>query len=1699
MASASKTRGQLLDELEKLQARCYYLEQLSHPPVGPSSSPFDHLPAAYQSLDSDGRFLDVNSRWLEMLGYDREEVIGRWFGDFIVEAERDALPERFERFKAAGHINDVDVRLLRKDGEAVRVRIDGTIARDEDGGFLRTHCILRDVTDRVRAEEAMRESEERYRNLFESANDAILLIKDGAFTECNGVTLELLGRTAEEVIGHRPDEFAPPTQPDGQASMEKAGETLVRALAGEPQFIEWVYTRKDGTEAYAELSMSAVEFGGHSQIQVIARDITERKLVEEALRENEAILNETGRIAQIGGWRHDLVTGEAVWTKGLYDIVEMESGPPPGPGEHLDYYPPEDRAILAEAYQRAVDTGEPFDLELHFLTARGNLRWARIIGRPSFDGGKCIAMAGTAQDITDRKLAEAALRESEEFNSSIIRSSSDCIKVLDLEGHIQYMSPGGTRAMELDDAEACLHSSWISLWEGTDNEAAREAVSRARQGETSTFQGYCPTAKGTPKWWDIVVSPIVGADGSIKRLLCISRDVTERMKAEEAMNSLARFPSENPYPVLRIAGDGTVLHANRAAEALIPEPDADGTRPAPADWAATAQQALTSGRVGYLEGEAGGKTFALRFVPITGEHYVNVYGADVTERVRAEEAVRKQQQQLAQYLDVAGVILTVLNRSGEVTLINKRGCQILGCSQEDVLGAHWIDRFIPEHSRGDVGAVLERLLAGEIEHAEYFENPVLTTDGQERVISWHNALLRDESGAIVGALSSGEDVTERVKAEQALRESEERFRIAAQSASDLIYEWDIESNRLDWYGDIDGALGYEQGQLPRTLQAWVEHIHPDDKQRLAEAVEHQKTTGERFNLEYRMVAADGAVRHWTDRAEVLFDEGGEPVRQIGVCTDVTDTRDAQEAVRESERRLRAILNSSTQSVFLLDNELRLLEANEILAERLGAGLDEMMGRDVLQFVPPDVAETRRPIMLEAIRTGRAEVFSDQRQGVWIESSIYPVFDDAGAVGGLAVYASDVSERMRGEEALRESEQRYRDLFGHAGDAIYILDLEGAILDANEEATRQLGYSHQELLRLTPADLDVHDHIGQVRERMETIRTQGRIVFETGHRRKDGSVIPIEVSARAVELHGHTRALIICRDITDRKQAAAALQRRLAYEKMLADISAKAVIAEDAHRFQDVALDIMGEALDVSRIYIFEHRRQTDAMDNTVEWTAPDVVPQMWNLQGIPANSLPWWVETLRAGDIISYEDIEDIPSDDEREILHAQDIKSILVVPLFVRGEYYGFMGFDECREHRPWEDEDVDILRTAAAVLMSRLEQEWAKEEKAQLEAQLLQTQKMEAVGRLAGGIAHDFNNVLTGVMGYADLLKLKSKPGDEVFEAASVIAKAAERAAELTDQLLGFARGGKYQNVPVDVQGLIQEALQLLARTLGKDISINQHLHAPGTAVLGDPSQVEQVILNLAVNARDAMPNGGELTVATDVVELNEESAPQHPGAKVGTYIAVSVSDTGCGMPANVLPRIFEPFFTTKEKPEGTGMGLAMVYGIVRNHGGFVEAESELGVGSTFRVWLPISTRSGETYGARKTDRPVRGSGLVMLVDDEELVRDTATRILTSLGYEVLGTPGGEEAVAAYRRSGGEIDVVILDMVMPDLDGRSTLRALKEIDPDVRVILSTGYGLDTEAQQIMDEGACGFVQKPYEVARLSQVVARALGIHQE
>jgi len=455
--------------------------------------------------------------------------------------------------------------------------------------------------------------------------------------------------------------------------------------------------------------------------------------------------------------------------------------------------------------------------------------------------------------------------------------------------------------------------------------------------------------------------------------------------------------------------------------------------------------------------------------------------------------------------------------------------------------------------------------------------------------------------------------------------------------------------------------------------------------------------------------------------------------------------------------------------------------------------------------------------------------------------------------------------------------------------------------------------------------------------------------------------------------------------------------------------------------------------------------------------------------------------------------------------IESMHIMSIMCVPLKYKDKIGGVIYVDSLGLVEGFRKDDLQLLtglsNTAAiAIENARLydalkqelaERERAEKEKTQLEAQFQHAQKMEALGTLASGIAHNFNNILMGIQGYASLMLMDIDSVHPHFKRLKGIEQQVQSGSNLTKQLLGYAREGRYEVKTINMNDIVKETSDTFAMTK-KDISVHLALAEDLNVIKADQGQLRQTLLNLYVNAADAMPRGGDLFLKSlNVTDLDMKGKPYTP--KPGNYVLLAITDTGTGMDKKTMERIFDPFFTTKGMSKGTGLGLASVYGIIKAHGGYIDVDSQKGHGTTFSIYMPASDMEG-TKEKELVTEVLKGKEGILLVDDEDVIIDVGHEILKTLGYEVHVARSGREAIDAYEANQDKIDMVILDMVMPDMGGGEAYDILKGINPDIKVLLSSGYSLNGQAAEILRRGCDGFIQKPFNVTQLSQKLREIL-----
>ena len=975
---------------------------------------------------------------------------------------------------------------------------------------------------------------------------------------------------------------------------------------------------------------------------------------------------------------------------------------------------------------------------------------------------------------------------------------------------------------------------------------------------------------------------------------------------------------------------------------------------------------------------------------------------------------------------------------GVITSWNKGAEKLYGYSAGEILGQP-ISVLAPPERSEEVTQILARLKRGE--RIEEYELERVRKDGSLIYISLSLFRLTGSRGEVTGAAAIARDVTERKRAEQALHESEERYRSLVEAAPDVIFTVSAEDGSLTSLNPAFETLtGWSRAEW--LGRPFVGMVHPDD---LPVAVERfQKALrGETHPPhELRVLCKSGEylVGEFTSTSHV---KDGKVVGQLGIARDITDRKRADEALRESEELYRSVVTSVAEGIMLVDRGGAIVACNRSAERILGLTTEELIGRTAADPRWQAIHEDGSPLPGEnfpgmaALRTGKPQ--SNLYMGVhkpngslaWTIANSVPIFHAGdGAPYVVVTSFADITERKRAEEALIEERYLLHTLMDNLPDAIYFKDRESRFTRTNKAHAKQFGLSHHaQAVGKTDFDFFTAEHAQPAyNDEQEIIRT-GQPVVNKEERETwpDGRVTWVSTTKMPLrDAHGNIIGTFgVSRDITQHKQAEAEHARLVTAIEQ----SAEAVVITNTTGGIEYVNPAFTRITGYGREEVLGQNPRILKSDKQ----DPEFYQQLW--------------ATILNG-----------------QIWHGELINRRKDGSLYT-------------------EEMNIAPVRNQVGEITHFIATKQDVTEHKQLEQQLIQAQKMEAVGRLAGGVAHDFNNLLTIINGYAQLLIEPISPQDPRRGHLKEILMAGERAASLTRQLLAFSRRQVLEPRVLNLNSVLADVAKMLRRLIGEDVELVSTLKPDLGRVKVDPGQIEQVIMNLAVNARDAMPQGGKLFIETSNVEIDANYARRHSPMMPGKYVMVAVSDTGCGMDLETQAHAFEPFFTTKEKGHGTGLGLATVYGIVKQSGGFIWVYSAPGHGSTFKIYLPFIEEALPT--AEPAEAPAelaKGSETVLVVEDERGVRSLVCEALASHGYKVLEAAGAASALEISERYTEPIHLLLTDVVMPQTGGKELAKGFSTLHPETKVLYMSGYIDDAIVRHGILEVGTSFLQKPFQ-----------------
>jgi PAS domain S-box-containing protein len=919
--------------------------------------------------------------------------------------------------------------------------------------------------------------------------------------------------------------------------------------------------------------------------------------------------------------------------------------------------------------------------------------------------------------------------------------------------------------------------------------------------------------------------------------------------------------------------------------------------------------------------------------------------------------------------------------------------------------------------------------------------------------------LLDDAGELTGILHIVRDITERKKNEEALRQSNENLSKIIKTTPDascitrLVDGTFLEINQA--FTDITGYTPEEllgRSSLPGGAALWT---NVEDRDRM---VTELKTKGEVFSMEMSLRIKDGTIRTSLLSARI-FEIDGEK-RILTIAHDITERKRMEEALRESEEKYRILAEASPEMIYLVDVQGIVRYVNSAATAMLKGGRGAVIGKRLNDIFPPATADRHLKAIRAVIGSGHpltAEILEEFPTGPrWIDARLSPVKDSNGAIIGVLGLSADITERINARKSLAESEEKFRMITEQNSEGIILIDEQCLVIEWNAAMERMTGISAAKAKgrpvwevqgmtalpeRWTPQRAEQFKKMF-----LEAAKTGWSPLFSSPVEAvmvRNGERVYIQQILFPIKTEKGYRLGSVTRDITEKKMAEEALRRSEEKYKALFESAGDAIM-----------LTRIGDA---GPQFIDANKKALDLFMITKE--------EMYKLDPV-ALSPDKQADGRSSGEAI----LENI----------GKAMKGETVVIEWIHRKKDGTDFPCEVTLRKI----DLDGPKVIQAIVRDITERK-------RLEERMARDEKLESLQILAGGIAHDFNNLLAGIFGYIDLARAELPAGNPAIDFLNSSFLAFDRAKHLAQQLLTFAKGGAPQKKPLMLPELVRNTCVLTLS--GSNVRGEFRFSEALWPVEADEYQLSQVFSNLIINAVQAMPQGGTVAIAADNTTLKAGQVGTLPAGK---YVAVTVKDHGVGIPEKIIGKIFDPFFTTKQK--GSGLGLATCYSIVNRHGGFIDAVSEPGVGAVFTVWLPASEKSVELPESLKDTPDLRGSGRVLIMDDERLIRGIARDMLKRAGYEVAVAADGKEAIAKYREAfeaGKKFDAVILDLTVPGgMGGEQAVRELIKIDPQVAAIVSSGYSDDMVLAHFTEYGFTGTVPKPYSLRELLTTVKRVM-----
>jgi PAS domain S-box-containing protein len=1634
-------RAMELDKEEQIQLATRVMKRVSQPMIATSAN---------------RRLLYWNAAFSKLTGYNNKELSDPIISAGLTAPEwHESEIKALEKLQHTGKSQIFQKEYIRKDGMRIPVEVLVYQLSEGNGKVEYYVGLISDITQRKELEEALQKSESHYRTLVDSAIEGIVVIQDGGIKFVNPVVIIETGYSREELQSMPLQKlFAPGNEKTAVESISKV------AIPGSLLVVPLLKIRtKTGDIRFIESTITSIVWDDKPANLNLLRDITDRKKAEEVLSQSELKYQSILEDIREGYWEVDLAGNFISFNDAVCRLVGYSKNEIAG-ANYRTYTSAADTDKVYKAFNQVYRTGKPIrNMHYEIVHKDGSKRAAETSVFPRRNGnGEIIGFRGVSHDITERKNMEETLRHSEERYRTILDEMQDAYLEVDLAGNFTFGNNALYRYLGYSPDEL-IGSNFRTVTAPDDVEMLYQKFNQIyRTGTPINDVAYKFIRKdGSIGYVEIAVSLLRNEKGEVIGFRGVGRDVTERKNTEETLRrSEERYRTiledmEETYFELDLDGNFTFfnnalcLYFGYSREELLGMNYRAYVPPEDVKSVAQAyNQVFRTGKPITLFPKQDIKkdgtllNSEISIAPLRNEKGEIIgfrgVGRDITKRVQTEKALIQSEEKYRSVLERMDEAYSEVDLAGNFTFFNEALCRHLGYSREELLGMNYKVYTTPDNVKKVFQAYNQVYLTGE--PIKILAIKEIRKDEKQMVAEISVSPIRNESGEIIGFRELSRDITERLQMEADLRRSEEKYRSILDTTEESYYEVDLAGNFTFFNEPLRRGLGYTKEEL--IGMNYRVYTPPEIADKVFQAYNQVYRTGEPLTwFPMEQVSRDGTRAIIENSILPKRNETGEIIGFRGIGRDISKRVQMEEALKQSEKRYRTILEDIQESYFEMDLAGNYTFFNDAQCRQLGYSREEMMGMNYRVYVPPQNRKEAFEIYNRIYSTGEPaemiDVVQIRKDGnrIFVESSAYPIKNEKNEIIGFRGVSRDVTQRVQMEEALRHSEERYRTVLEDMEEAYYELNIAGNYTFFNDALPRLLGYTSEELMGIHYKDYVPPEDVERVYRAFNKVYSTGEplTVFPMERIRKDGTRIFTETSA--FPLRNKKGEIIgfrgVIRDITERKQA---------------EEEYRTIIRTAMDGFW--LTDMQGHFLDVNEAYC--------------------------KLIGYSRDELLG----MSISDVEEAEKPEDV----------AKRIQKIIE---------FGHDAFETVHRRKDGKIIDVEVSVNYLPFHSGRLfvairditEQKKAEEDKKQLEQKAQLASRLASVGELASGVAHEINNPLTGVIGYAHLLLARKDISRDVRRDLEIINEGAQRVAGIVKKLLAFARQTKPEQRYVNINELIRNTLDLRAYELAaSNIKVTLQLIRDMPMTIADPGQLQQVFLNLIINAETEMKiarDGGRLTIKTD---------------RINNTIRITFKDTGPGIARENLETIFDPFFTTREVGQGTGLGLSVCHGIVTEHNGKIWAESEPGKGATFIIELPLTTEDKQLeLTEHVVEEPKKiTKAKILVVDDEPVIRQLISKVLGDQGHtvETIDNAAGALKMVKSKRYG----LILLDIKMPGMSGIELYKQFQKIAPSLtkRVVFITGDVMGKRTLAFIDKTKTPYLMKPFDAKELKSQINRIL-----